>query len=116
MREIELTDECLQFIQDLAPRPKTKLLQLLEVISGVREVHSLFVKKLTNTRFYELRIKAGNEYRILIYPVDHPNFIECRQAVGLTGFMKKSVKDYKKAIARSEILLQNYLDEKGTRD
>lgn len=116
MREIEITEACLEFIQNLAPRPKTKVFQLLEVIGSLREVHALFVKKLTNTPFYELRIRAGNEYRILIYPIDHPNFMECRQAVCLTGFVKKSVKDYKKALARSERLLQTYLDEKGKHD
>ncbi len=74
-------------------------------------VHSNFIKKLHSTPFYELRIRAGNEYRVIIFTVDHLNFAECQQAVCLCGFHKKSKKDYKKAIKQAEKILSEYLRE-----
>ena len=65
MREIVITEECLEFIDNQDERVKHKFFQLIEVISEVKVVHSNFVKKLQNTQFYELRIKAGNEYRVI---------------------------------------------------
>lgn len=75
----------------------------------VKVINSNFLKKLKSTEFYELRIKSGNEYRIVIFAIDHLNFAECTKAVCLYGFQKKSTKDYKKAIKQAEIILENYL-------
>lgn len=75
-------------------------------------VHSSFIRKLENTKFYELRIKAGNEYRVVIFAIDHLNFSECKKAVCLYGFQKKSTKDYKKAIKKAELILDEYLKSK----
>ena len=72
-------------------------------------MHSNFIKKLTNTDFYELRIKAGNEIRVIIIAVDHSSFSEYSKAICLNGFLKKSTKDYKKAIKQAEKLLKDYL-------
>jgi len=108
MREILITTECLEFIDNQNERVSTKFFQLIEVIEEVKIVHSNFVKKLINTDFYELRIKAGNEIRVIIFAVDHSNFSECTKAICLNGFQKKSTKDYKKAIKQAEKLLKNY--------
>jgi hypothetical protein len=59
-----------------------------------------------------LRIKAGNEYRVIIFAIDHLNFAECTKAVCLCGFLKKSTKDYKKAVKQAEKILEEYLEEK----
>ena len=72
-------------------------------------VNTNFVKKLINTDFYELRIKAGNEIRVIMFTVDHSNFVECSKVVCLNGFLKKSTKDYTKAIKKAEKLLTEYL-------
>jgi hypothetical protein len=60
MREILITPECLEFIDNQDKRVSIKFFQLIEVIEEVKFIHSNFVKKLINTDFYELRIKAGN--------------------------------------------------------
>lgn len=109
MREITITPECLDFIDNQDERVSTKFFQIIEVIGEVKVVHTNFVKKLMNTQFYELRIKAGNEIRIIIFAIDHLNFAECTKAVCLCGFQKKSTKDYKKAIKQAEKLLNDYL-------
>jgi hypothetical protein len=109
MREIDITEKCLDFIDGQGERVSNKFFQLIEIIGEVKIVHVNFVKKLKNTRFYELRIKAGNEYRVIIFAIDHLNFSECTQAVCLNGFMKKSNKDYVKAIKEAEKILDEYL-------
>ena len=109
MREITITPECLEFIDNQNERISTKFLQIIEVIGEVKIVHSNFVKKLLNTQFYELRIKAGNEIRVIMFAIDHLNFAECTKVVCLYGFQKKSNKDYKKAIKKSEKILSDYL-------
>ena len=77
----------------------------------MKVVNSNFLKKLQSTQFYELIIKAGNEYRIVIFAINHLNFAECTKAVCLVGFQKKGTKDYKKAIKQAEKILEEYLKE-----
>ena len=112
MREIDITEECLDFIDKQEERVSLKFFQLLEVIGKVKVVNANFLKKLLSTQFYELRIKAGNEYRIIIFAIDHLNFAECTKAVCLYGFHKKSTTDYKRAIKQAEKILEEYLKEK----
>ncbi|MFY0601376.1 MAG: type II toxin-antitoxin system RelE/ParE family toxin [Cyclobacteriaceae bacterium] len=111
MREIDITTECLEFIDSQDQRVIDKFFQLVEVIGEVKVVNTNFVKKLRSSKFYELRIKAGNEYRVVIFAIDHMNFNECSKAVCLTGFLKKSNKDYLKALKRAERILEDYLNE-----
>jgi hypothetical protein len=113
MRDIDITENCLEFIDTQGKRVSDKFFQLIEIIGEVKIVHTNFVKKLKNSKFHELRIKAGNEYRVLIFAIDHLNFIECTKAVCLNGFIKKSNKDYIKAINEAEKILQEYLKSKG---
>ena len=88
MREVDITEECLDFIDKQEERVSLKFFQLLEVIGKVKVVNANFLKKLQSTQFYELRIKAGNEYRIIIFAIDHLNFAECTKAVCLYDFRK----------------------------
>ncbi len=111
MRKIDITIECLDFIDNQPERVGIKFLQLIQVLEEVKIVNSLFVKKLQSTSFFELRIKAGNEYRIIIFAIDHLSFAECTKAVCLWGFHKKSTKDYNKAIKQAEKILEDYLKE-----
>jgi hypothetical protein len=112
VREIDVTEECLEFIDHQDERVSLKFFQLLEVIGEVKVINANFLKKLQSTQFYELRVKAGNEYRVVIFAIDHLNFAECTKAVCLFGFQKKSTKDYKKAIKQAEKILEEYLKEK----
>ena len=112
MREIDITEYCLDFIDKQGKRVSEKFFQLVVIMEEVKIIHTNFVKKLTNTKFYELRIKAGNEYRIIIFAIDHLNFLECTKAVCLNGFIKKSNKDYLKAIKEAERILEEYFKNK----
>ena len=88
----------------------TKFYQIIEVLAEIKIVHSNFIKKLQNTAFYELRIKAGKEGRIVIFTIDHPNFSECARAICLNGFVKKSNRDYLPAIKKAKVILRDYLE------
>src|SRR5690606_23127856 len=112
MRQIEITEECLEFIDSQDERVSLKFFQLIEVIGAIKIINANFLKKVKSTQFYELRIKAGNEYRVVIFAIDHLNFAECTKAVCLCGFQKKSTKDYKKAIKQAEAILEEYIKEK----
>lgn len=111
MREILITQDCLDFINKQEERVGVKFFQLVEVITEVKVVNANFIKKLQSTNFYELRLKTGNEYRIIIFAIDNPNFTECKKAICLKGFLKKSTKDYKKAIKDAEKIYQEFLNE-----
>lgn len=46
-----------------------------------------------------MRISIGsNEYRTILFAIDHSNIIEATRIILLNGFLKKSSKDYKKQI------------------
>jgi len=112
VRKIDITEYCLDFIDKQGKRVSDKFFQLVVIMEEVKIVHTNFVKKLTNTKFYELRVKTGNEYRVIIFAIDHLNFSECTKAVCLNGFIKKSNKDYLKAIKEAEKILEEYLKNK----
>ena len=111
MRKIDITPECSNFIESQDRRVIEKFYQLVQILIEVKVVHSNFVKKIQKTHFFELRIKAGNEYRVLLFAIDHLNFAECESAILLNGFQKKSTKDYKKAIKEADKLLKEYLKD-----
>ena len=43
----------------------------MNIIADVKVVNSKLVKKLIDTDFYELRISVGNEYRVILFTIDH---------------------------------------------
>jgi len=50
MREIDVTEECLEFIDNQGERVSLKFFQLLEVIGEVKVVNTNFLKKITRNR------------------------------------------------------------------
>ena len=79
----------------------------MNVLAEIRVVNTKLVKKLVDTDFYELRISVGNEYRVILFTIDHENLIEAEQILLLNGFIKKSTKDYKKEIEKAQRILNN---------
>lgn len=60
------------------------------------------------TPFYELRIKVNQEFRIILFTIDHDNFAESNNAILLNGHINKSTKDYLNAIEIAKALLLKY--------
>ena len=53
-----------------------------------------------------MRVSVGsNEYRTILFAVDHDNIIESTRIILLNGFLKKSSKDYKKQIEIARTIL-----------
>lgn len=113
-REIEITSECYAFIAAQPQRVLSKFYEVSAVLIGIPVVGEPYVKTLTNTRFYELRVKAVQEYRFILYPMDHENFTLAKKVICLNGFVKKSTKDYRKAVNRGNELLKIYVANERT--
>ena len=69
MRQILISDECLDFVKLSNPRVQTKFKYLIEVIGEQKIIHIAIVDILVNTWFHELRIKADNEVRIILFSI-----------------------------------------------
>lgn len=96
-----------EFYNSLPANVQNKVNYALNIIAVVKVMNTKLIKKLIDTNFYELRISVGNEYRVVLFTIDHENFIEAEQILLLNGFMKKSTKDYKKEIKKAEQILNN---------
>ena len=87
-------------------RPAEKATETLSCIANYNHYSEFIEHALIDTEFYELRISVGNEYRIILFTIDHENLIEATQILLLNGFMKKSTKDYKKEIEKARTILK----------
>jgi hypothetical protein len=71
-----------------------------------------FVKKLTGTDFYEMRVSVGyNEYRTVLFAMDSDHIMTATEIYLLNWFLKKDTKDYKKQIATAIKILKDIEDE-----
>ena len=100
-----------EFYNSLPANIQNKVKYAMNVIAEIRVVNTKLIKKLVDTDFYELRISVGNEYRVILFTIDHENFIEAQQILLLNGFLKKSTKDYKKEIEKAKHILNTLSDE-----
>lgn len=107
MRTMMRSAEFDEFYNSLPANVQNKVNYALNIIAVVKVVNTKLIKKLIDTNFYELRISVGNEYRVVLFTIDHENFIEAEQILLLNGFMKKPTKDYKKEIKKAEQILNN---------
>ena len=84
----------------------------MEVLETVYVLNTKFVKKIVEAEegIYELRVSVGfNEYRIILFSVDHENIIEAKHVILLDGFLKKDKKDYRRQVKKA-INILNRLD------
>ena len=108
IRTVFYTEEFKAFYLSLNNKTQNKIDYVIALIKNFRLIHTDFVKKLVDTEFYEMRISMGNnEYRTIIFSVEHSNIIEANKVILLNGFLKKSTKDYAKQIKIAEKILQN---------
>ena len=107
MRTMIRSVEFDEFYNSLPANVQNKVKYAMNIIAEVKVINSKLVKKLVDTDFYELCISVGNEYRVILFTIDHENLIEAEQILLLNGFLKKSTKDYKKEILRAEQILNS---------
>lgn len=107
-REIIYTEEYITFAKDLPKRAQEKLLYATVILESSLPIPTKFVKKLTGTDFYELRISVDNEIRVILFSFDNKNINLATTILFLNGFVKKGTKDYEKEIEKA----YNILDRK----
>lgn len=104
------TPEFEEFLTTTDERVKNKFAYIIEILETQKIISQKFVKSLTNTEFYELRVSVGaNEYRTIIFTIDAENIIEAKEVILLYSFQKKSTKDYKKAVEKARNIYFKYL-------
>ena len=108
IRQILRTSEFDVFYISLPQRVRLKFEYVFEVVQSVYNISTKFVKHLENTDLYELRVSVGpNEYRSILFAIDHNNIIEAKRIILLNGFLKKSSKDYRNQISIAQKILNN---------
>lgn len=109
LRIIYKSDEFERFYENLTNVAKVKFDYVFNIIQTVYALPTKFVKRLVNTNLYEMRISIGsNEYRSILFAMDHENIIQASRILLLNGFLKKSEKDYQQQIDKAEKLLKEY--------
>lgn len=107
LRVIFRTPEFDMFFDSLPQKVKEKFEYVFQVVQSIYNVSTKFVKHLENTNLYELRVSVGsNEYRSVLFAIDHTNVIEATRIILLNGFLKKSSKDYKKQVDIAQKILK----------
>ena len=108
IRIIYKSQEFELFYEELSNTVKLKFEHVFNVIQTVYALPTKFVKRLVNTDLYELRVSVGtNEYRTVLFAIDHENIVQSTRIILLNGFLKKSEKDYKKQITIAEKILKD---------
>ena len=106
-RNLIFSPEYIEFEQSSNPRTREKLRYAVAILETVQPTK--FVKKLTNTDFYELRVSVDNEVRVILFSADNENINLASSVILLNGFVKKSTKDYDKEITKAINILRKLL-------
>ena len=112
LREIIFSDEFDEFYGSLDENIKKKYDYALNIVRTQYVLNKKFVKSIEKTIFYELRISIGHdEYRTVIFAIDHDNVIQSRRILLLNSFLKKDSKQYKAEVKVAEKILKKYTEE-----
>ena len=107
-RAIYKTPQFEAFYSALPAKTQTKFDYVINVISTIYNVPAKFVKHLEKTDLYEMRVSVGtNEYRTVLFAIDHDNVIEANRIILLNAFLKKDNRDYRKQVETAISILNN---------
>lgn len=110
MRELIFSDEFWDFYRGQQDNVQRKFDYVIGIVRNEPVISTRFVKHLENTNLYEMRVSVGtNEYRTVLFAINHENIIEATRILILNAFIKKSTKDYKKQIDKATKILGGYL-------
>lgn len=108
IRTIYRTQEFDEFYASLPLKTRDKFDYVINIIATIYKIPTKFVKHLEDADLYEMRVSVGtNEYRSILFAIDHQNFIQAQKVILLNTFLKKSSKDYKKNIEKALSILNN---------
>lgn len=105
-RVIKYTEEYKTFYDSVNKRTQEKLKYAINILETIDIIPIKFVKKLTNSDFYELRISTDNEIRVIIFTIDNDNINQAQKVILLNGFIKKDTKDYYQHIEKAITILR----------
>ncbi len=88
-----------------------KITYLETIIRKEKIISSKIAKKLTNTDLYELRVVLNNQYRILFFTIDSEDLNQATELLFISGFIKKSTKDYQKEVKKALKILEQWTEE-----
>ncbi len=110
MRELFFSDEFWEFYHSQQENVKRKFDYVIGIVREERVIATKFVKHLEKTDLYEMRVSVGNnEYRTVLFAVNHDNIIQATKVLVLNAFQKKSTKEYKRQIDRANVILKKYM-------
>lgn len=96
------------FYNEQTPKIKERINWTIKLIKTVEQVPTKYLKNITGTTLYEMRMISGtNIYRIFCF------FDKGKLVVVLNGFQKKTQKTPKNEIKLAEELQQQYYDEQN---
>ena len=99
IRTIYKTSEFQAFYDASSSKIQSKFDYVINIISTIYNIPTKFIKHLKNTSLYEMRVLVGtNEYRTVLFAIDHNNVIEAKSVLLLNAFLKKDKKDYRKQV------------------
>ena len=111
-RTIYFSNEFWDFYHRLQPKVQEKFDYVLSIVRTERVITTKFVKRLENTELYEMRVSvATNEYRTILFAIDHDNILNATKIFVLNAFLKKSTKDYRKQIETALHILGGLSDD-----
>ncbi len=111
MRTIHLTPEYIEFYNNLEEKVKQKIEYIKDLLISKRIINAKIAKKLKGTDFYELRISMNNAYRVITFTIDSEDLNQCTEIIFISGFIKKSTKDYKKEINKALKILEKWTEK-----
>lgn len=111
-RKILFSKEFEEFFKNLDTAVREKYIYAFNIIKTQYVVNKKFIKKIEESNLYELRISiSSNEYRTLLFTMNHESFIESTCILLLNSFLKKSSKQYKSEIRLAQKILTEYVEE-----
>lgn len=109
-RTIHHTDEFDEFYSSLNEKTKVKFDECIAILECIYVLNTKFVKKIVRSNLYEMRVSVGtNEYRTILFAVNHENIIQATEIILLNVFLKKSAKDYDKQIKIATKILEKIM-------
>ena len=110
IRELIHTTEFDEYFDSLDEHTKDKFSACMEILETVYVISTKFAKRIIEAEegIYEMRVSVGfNEYRTIIFAIDHENIIQAKQIILLNSFLKKDKKDYKKQVKKAINILNS---------
>lgn len=108
LRKVFHSDDFDNFYLSLDEKTKNKIDECIAILESIYVLNTKFIKKVVNTELYEMRTSVGtNEYRTMLFAVNHENIIQSTEVILLNGFLKKATRDYDKQIKRAIKILED---------